>query len=135
MNLKNIRRMSQVIFGLLGTGLTLLAVAPHAYGASLTGTGTWQSQGLNAKGTWTIDLIRTQDNIAGGLTLTGSPMASGANVSGTITNNGRLTFGVVENGAPVAKFTGTLQGTTISGTYTAENGDKGVWSGTLVTNP
>lgn len=114
-------------------GLVGVLTTPSAQAGTLAGSGSWSSQRFDAKGTWTVDLSRTQDNVAGGITLTGSPVVVGGNVSGVITNGNSVTLGVLENGARIATFTGRLQGTTVTGTYQAETGDQGVWSGTLTT--
>jgi hypothetical protein len=130
MSCKDVRKVGIAMS--LALWMAWIATLP-ASAAPLAGMGTWQSQALDAKGTWSVDLTRTEDNITGGLTLTGSPMTTGGSISGMITDGDTVTFGVLDNNVPVATFTGTLKGGTVSGSYRTEIGDRGVWSGTLTT--
>jgi len=132
MKSKNQLRAGLLILVIVSVGCLLAASELSANAASVDGSGTWRSDALAANGTWNADLSRTDDTIAGGIALTGSA-TSGGSVSGTITNDA-VTFGVIENGEYVARFTGTVTGNSVSGTYTSEVGDHGVWSGTLTTH-
>jgi hypothetical protein len=130
MSCKDVRKVGIAI--LLALCVAWNAAGP-AYAAPLAGTGTWQSQAFDAKGTWSVDLTRTQDNIAGSVTLTGSPVTTGGSISGMIADGDTVTFGVLDNDVQVATFTGTLKDGRVSGTYQTPIGDQGVWSGKLST--
>lgn len=97
------------------------------------GAGTWTSDNGTAAGTWKAELQRSTsgDALTGSITVGGATTIEQGIVVGTMNQND-ITFGVLQGGAAVAKFSGSLSGESISGTYRIESmSDAGAWDGSL----
>lgn len=104
-----------------------------AIGADLAGKGEWQSLSSAAKGSWSVRLLRSGDEVKGTFDLDGSNVISGGTVTGALTPDG-ITLGVVADGDVRASFAGKLEGEAIAGEWSLQSPhfrDEGVWSGVL----
>lgn len=122
---------------LLNASAALAEATDATRANAMSGAGTWRSSRVAASGTWQADLTKRGDDVEGAFSLAGSPLTSGT-VVGMAIEGERITFGILDrqhsNGLkqePAASFTGTLNGSTVSGTYTTQFGDEGEWEGTL----
>ncbi len=90
--------------------------------------GTWtstSSPGLN--GTFHIDFTQAGEQLTGDITISDTPCITTGTITGKLAGD-RITFGAVQ-GAQTIAYTGTISGTSMSGTYSAPqcgNG-KGDW--------
>jgi prolipoprotein diacylglyceryltransferase len=118
------------------SALLLNPAASHA--AELSASGTWTSDGEASSGTWSSHFFVGGADVNGDFTIDNfSALASGS-VSGTLVGS-ELKFGVVARNREVgtdnpiaATFTGTVEGATARGAYTATDGSTGTWQGTFV---
>jgi len=112
--------------------LCLCALNGSARADMVLGNGEWQSQsGTAIRGTWSITLERSGDELKGKIALTGSMLFSGGDVTGTWDGN-QVILGTLADGEYQATFTGTIVEEKISGEWhcSAIN-DSGGWSGML----
>jgi phosphatidylglycerol:prolipoprotein diacylglycerol transferase len=106
--------------------------------AELSASGTWSADGEASSGTWSSHFFVGGADVNGDFKIDNfSALASGS-VSGTLVGS-ELKFGVVARNREVgtenpiaATFTGTVEGATVRGVYTATDGSTGTWHGTFV---
>lgn len=117
---------------LVAGSLLLIVMSAVARGELVTGNGEWESRSSTAiRGTWTVALERSGNDVKGTVTLTGSPLFSGAEVSGTIEGD-EVMFGTVVEHENRLTFSGTLTEGRVTGEWECETiGDGGSWSGAL----
>jgi hypothetical protein len=101
-------------------------------GDLVTGNGEWESRSsVVIRGTWTVALERTGDDLKGTLTLTGSPLFAHADIAGTLEGD-HVMFGTVLEGTNEVSFGGTVTDGRVIGEWDCEAvGDSGSWSGVL----
>jgi hypothetical protein len=107
--------------------------SPSTSSNSLTGTwtGTYQSTTTtSAYGTFTIVFTQAGSQLNGTIDIKNSGCISTGTITGTV-SGGTITFGAVK-GAQTIDYTGTVSGTTMSGTYSAPQcaHGKGTWTAT-----
>lgn len=93
--------------------------------------GTWTSTSTpGASGTFHIEFTQSGDQLNGSITITNSPCITTGTISGALDGNS-ITFGAVKGSQNVA-YTGTISGSSMSGTYAAPQCDNGVgdWTAT-----
>jgi hypothetical protein len=93
--------------------------------------GTWTSTSSpGASGTFHIEFTQSGDQLNGSITITNSPCIATGTITGALDGNS-ITFGAVKGSQNIA-YTGTISGTSMSGTYTAPQCDNGVgdWEAT-----
>ena len=99
---------------ILATVVACTILALPAAAQELAGSGTWQSVKAQAvRGTWRVTLTQSGETVRGTLTLAGSNVFSGGAVEGTL-QDGRLVLGVLQQGARLATFSGTHDGTALA---------------------
>ena len=109
------------------SGFALIDVTYHQHQASpspsqqqsgVTGTwdGTWTIDGYENVGGFTMDLVQSGDSFSGPVEITNTDCSNGT-VQGTL-DGSTVTFGWVTTTQPV-QFTGTLSGSSMSGTWAA----------------
>ena len=95
-------------------------------------SGTWQSgRAKSVKGTFHVTFNQTGEAFTGSIQVSGSECVSNGTVSGTLTGNA-ISFGAVQAEETIA-FDGTVDGNSMSGTYTsgpACGNDHGTWTAT-----
>jgi hypothetical protein len=94
--------------------------------------GTWASA-LGLSGTWQATLVQNGSTLSGSVGIGGIACNSGGPLSGGLNGNA-ISFGAIESGGPTISFTGTVNGNTMSGSFTTPGdgpcqGDSGTWSG------
>lgn len=88
-------------------------------------TGTWQGTWQNgpnwgsANGGFTMQLTQAGETFKGTIDVTGPTCIRHGTVSGTV-NGSAISFGFVATGVRDIKYDGTVNGDTMSGTWTAE---------------
>jgi hypothetical protein len=92
--------------------------------------GRWRSDGAGRTSeSWYANLHQNTDDgtISGRLNIVGSRLFTEGKVSGRV--DGTSVSGVVtaEDGTQLATFSGTVSGSTMSGTYQTSDGDVGTW--------
>ena len=108
---------------------TLASEGPPATdpaGTDLAGpwAGTWESTtSPGATGTFLIEFTQTGNLLSGTITVNDTPCLTEGTISGALTGN-QIAFGAVEAEQEVA-YAGTVQGDTMSGTYSAPACDQG----------
>jgi hypothetical protein len=113
------------------TGVTGVTGATTAapQGAKLSGTwsGTWKDTSPDtAEGTFKLTWQQSGPTLNGTITIAGTPCLSGGHIAGAL-NGSTISFGVVKGAVEVA-YTGSVSGTTMSGTYTTSCGNaQGNW--------
>jgi len=119
---------------LVVASLCLCALNGPTRADMVLGNGEWQSQsGAAMRGTWSITLERSGDELKGKIALTGSMLFSGGDVTGTWDDN-QVVLGTLADGEHQATFSGTLVDEKISGEWHCPPiNDSGAWSGTLRT--
>lgn len=92
--------------------------APPPASGDVTGTwnGTWVIDGYGNTGDFTMDLVQSGDDFAGPIESTNTDCPNGT-VDGTL-DGSNVTMGWVLSGVPVS-FTGTRDGTSMSGTWSS----------------
>jgi hypothetical protein len=113
---------------------TCLLVVPRGASAdALAGKGEWQSSsGATMRGAWSVTLAQSGTSLEGDITLSGSPFFTGGEVTGTLDGD-EVMLGVLTDGQYQATFGGKLVEGKISGEWDFPAiGDRGVWSGTLL---
>jgi hypothetical protein len=101
--------------------------ATSSAAAGLTGTwnGTWTStSSAGFGGSVVIQFAQSGLQVSGLIDVTDTPCVTHGTISGSLDGN-RITFGVVQ-AEQVVSYTGTVQGHTISGTYSAPDCGHGV---------
>jgi serine/threonine protein kinase len=114
----------------VGPGAVPSATSPPVVTASLTPSesaaagaiqgpwdGTWTSTNSPANGTFHIDFTQSGIQLNGSITITNTPCITTGTITGALAGN-RITFGAVQ-GAQTIAYTGTISGTSMSGTYAA----------------
>lgn len=106
--------------------------AQNARAETLTGEGRWTSNsGAAMTGTWSANLVQTDDALTGTFSIEGSPLMSGGSVTGSITED-EVVLGVMVSGSTEARFSAKIEGTNINGEWAVPAiADTGTWSGTL----
>ena len=104
--------------------------SPTADTADIVGTwnGTWESmEPPGADGTFSVTFIRFDEEVAGTIEIDGTACVTHGTVSATLEGD-RITFGAVLAERDVS-FTGTLDGDSMSGTFSAPDcgSDTGEW--------
>jgi hypothetical protein len=104
--------------------------APATSGLTGAWPGEWQNTTPDSsRGTFRIQWTQSGSSLSGTIAITGTPCLTGGSISGSL-NGGNLNFGVVTGQAQVS-YTGTVSGTTMSGTYTTSCGNaQGTWKAT-----
>lgn len=114
--------------------IILLLTAPSQLLANgqLDGEGKWASSTSEmVSGAWILDATVEASAVDGVLTLKGSPTLSGSLVEGTIDGQS-IVFGTISRDSHSLKFTGTLHGRLVSGTWESDSlRDYGTWEGTF----
>lgn len=107
-----------------------------AHADIFAGNGDWQSaSGSAMRGTWTVTLERSGNDVKGNITLTGSMLFSGTQVTGTLDGD-QIVLGVLADGRNQVSFSGMLKDEQVSGEWQCPAiGDSGTWSGTLRGDP
>ncbi len=127
----NVSRTMVLALTCLGLAIAALVLPGQGRAQSLPPSGVWRSNTSAEKsGTWQMAATRSENTFSGTLTTTGPIAFSQGNVFGTTSERGEIHFGVIYNDAEVGSFTGSLSGATVTGSYTTNDGDSGVWSGT-----
>lgn len=95
------------------------ATVATSTGSALDGTwtGTWNSSDTADNGAVTIQWKQTGQQLAGTIIVTNTPCVTNGTITGVV-SGAAITFGAVQ-GATTIAYTGTLSGTTLSGTYQA----------------
>lgn len=109
------------------------ATATTSTGSALDGTwtGTWNSSDTSDNGAVTIQWKQSGQQLAGTIVVSNTPCVTNGTITGTVSGT-TITFGAVQ-GATTIAYTGTLSGTSLSGTYQANascGNAKGRWSAT-----
>jgi len=110
------------------TGVTGATTTPPNQSAGLSGTwsGTWKDTTDPAEGTVKLTWQQSGSVLDGTITIAGTPCLSGGHISGALSGS-TIRFGVVKGAVEVA-YTGSVSGTTMSGTYTTSCGNaEGNW--------
>ena len=93
--------------------------------------GTWTSTSSpGANGTFHIEFTQSGIQLNGSITIRNTPCITTGTITGALAGN-RITFGAVQ-GAQTIDYTGTITGTSMSGTYAAPKcgNDVGNWHAT-----
>ena len=110
------------------TGVTGATTSPSDEGTKLSGTwsGTWKDTTDPAEGTFKLTWQQSGPTLSGTITIAGTPCLGGGQIAGAL-NGSTISFGVVKGAVEVA-YTGSVSGTTMSGTYTTSCGNaQGNW--------
>ncbi len=105
------------------TGATGTTTSPPDLGAGLSGTwsGTWKNTTPDkAQGTFKLTWQQSGSVLTGTITIAGTPCLTGGHITGAL-NGSTISFGVVKGAVEVA-YTGSVSGTTMSGTYATSCG-------------
>jgi hypothetical protein len=93
--------------------------------------GTWTSTSSpGSSGTFHIDFTQSGDQLNGSITITNTPCITTGTITGALAGN-QIAFGAVK-GAQTIAYTGTVSGTSMSGTYAAPQCGNGIgkWDAT-----
>lgn len=100
--------------------------------AALSGTwkGDWENTSPDSsRGTFTIQWQQLGTGLTGTITVNGTPCLTGGSISGSVSGD-HIDFGVVTGQAQVV-YTGSVNGTKMSGTYSTSCGNaQGNWTAT-----
>lgn len=110
-----------------------VAASPTTAASVLDGTwtGTWKASASADNGTVRIQWKQTGAQLAGTIVVTNTPCVTNGTITGQVNGNA-ITFGAVQSATTIA-YTGTLSGSTITGTYKADascGNATGSWSAT-----
>lgn len=94
-------------------------------------TGTWPGSWANttpdsSKGSFTIEWMQSGSSLQGTISIQGTPCLDGGSIGGEV-HGDTIEFGAVK-GQVLVKYTGTIKGDSMSGTYETDCGNaEGTW--------